>query len=724
MSDVDDLSDSSRAFVDLQPVEDGTVLSMEQETKKLIDAVTHFMPSERIRKTWNSYYVRWTDLNPTLDDRQQALNVLDRALKDSLRMGDNWIALYDGLQRLPIAVNCGTSGSGKTVQLLLAMQHFENNVSPQVPRGKTLYITFNSGRIPPDTIINSEDQDCDTLEVPDIRVHLRILYSAVCRRVECPISLRKFAATVLPVLKSLEQDLSYTVMRTCRAILELKPEENLLIAADELAKLGKEGLVGVVSKEAVSGLKALVDLSTASLVDRKGNSKLGALYVCASAYTAYNPALGIAVGSNRPVYYMPLPPLSVESDDWKLKNLYCGPALTLARTHLWSSQYNARVYSLVLSSLMPAKQQQKISDTKDVPLVDHYGFLSRCGEFLKACRLKEPPVDPYDLLRALFWQVPFDKGTTAFGHIFHAALLADAAGLCCILRDDTAGVDRVYMSPKAVEQLAQGLVTDDPVQCCFVKDVLKLVQALQELPVPPGDEECGKLFEVIMLLAYRCRAASMPEGMSISIEQFLGSKCTIGKDILLRPLRGAVFELPPVTIFPRAACRGHEKFECLPEEQKQNVIINNDEWYNWGPTPLPPPTEYSEGWSSSVDGMHKYNLLFDGLLALPTKGNGKPVLFGFQAKEALSCFTAEKLRKNRSDHLRKAVNEGYNPMERYQFVHVLVEAHQGENPMQLKAEKDPFSIDEAIVSSIHTQKWCPMVAYSSCSARVFRKPTS
>ena len=703
-------------------MEDGTVLSMEQETKKLLDAVTPFMPSERIRKTWNSDYVRWTDLNPTLDDRQQALNVLDRALKDSLRMGDNWITLYDGIQRLPIAVNCGTSGSGKTVQLLLAMQHFENNVSPQVPRGKTLYITFNGGRIPPDTIIKSVDQDCDTSEVPEIRVLLRILYSAVCRRVECPVSLRKFAATLLPMLKSLQQDLSYTVMRTCRAILELKPEENLLIAADELAKLGKEGLVGVVSKEAVSGLKALVELSTASLVDRKGNSKLGALYVCASAYTAYNPALGITVGSNRPVYYMPLPPLSVESDDWKLKNLYCGPALTLARTHLWSSQYNARVYSLVLSSLMQAKQPQIISDTKDVPLVDQDDFLSQCDEFLKACRLKDPPVDPYDLLQALFWPVPFNKGTTAFGHRFHAALLADAAGLCCILRDHTAGVDRVYMSPKAVERLARKSVTIDPVQCCFVKDVLKLVQALQELPAPPGDEECGKLFEVIMLLAYRCRAASMPEEMSI--EEFLGSKCTIDKDILLRPLRGAVFELPPVAIFPRAACRGHEKFKCLPEEQKQNVIISNDEWYNWGPTPLPPPTQHSEGWSSSVDGMHKYNLLFDGLLALPTKGNGKPVLFGFQAKEARSCFSAEKLRKNRSDHLKKAVRKGCNPMKRYQLVHVLVEAHQGENPMQLKAEKAPFSIDEAIVSSIHTQKWCPMVAYSSCSARVFSKPTS
>ena len=56
-------------------------------------------------------------------------------------------------------------------------------------------------------------------------------------------------------------------MQSCCAILQLKPEENLLIAADELATLGKEGQVGEVSKEAVSGLKALVDLLTASLVD-------------------------------------------------------------------------------------------------------------------------------------------------------------------------------------------------------------------------------------------------------------------------------------------------------------------------------------------------------------------------------------------------------------------------------------------------------------------------
>ena len=57
-------------------------------------------------------------------------------------------------------------------------------------------------------------------------------------------------------------------------------------------------------------------------------------------------------------------------------------------------------------------------------------------------------VDALNLVHTLFWPVLFDVQTTAFNHRFHAALLTDAAGLCAILRDLTAGVDHVYMSPK------------------------------------------------------------------------------------------------------------------------------------------------------------------------------------------------------------------------------------------------------------------------------------
>ena len=201
---------------------------------------------------------------------------------------------------MPIAVNCGTSGSGKTVQLKLAMQHFEKS------RGKALYITFNGGVIERGgNAITASSQACDEDEIPEIRVYMRILYSAVCHHgIDDAGSFSDIAAVVVPHLKAIKRNRAIEVVRACRAILELKPEENILIAAGKLATLGKEAAVSEVSKEAVRGLKAL---STASFVDHQGNRQLGALYV---AYSAYNPAKGITVGSNRPVYYMPLPTLS------------------------------------------------------------------------------------------------------------------------------------------------------------------------------------------------------------------------------------------------------------------------------------------------------------------------------------------------------------------------------------------------------------------------------
>lgn len=90
-------------------------------------------------------------------------------------------------------------------------------------------------------------------------------------------TLEDFAAAVVPYLKSRKSNCAVEVMQAFHDILQLKTKE-------------KERAVGEVSEEAMLGLKALVSLSTASLVGRQGNSELGALYVYASAYTAYNPA--------------------------------------------------------------------------------------------------------------------------------------------------------------------------------------------------------------------------------------------------------------------------------------------------------------------------------------------------------------------------------------------------------------------------------------------------
>ncbi|KAL5468839.1 hypothetical protein EMCRGX_G029962 [Ephydatia muelleri] len=202
----------------------------EKNTRSLLEAVSAFL-STKVKPEATDRYLHispqnWNETGkPTLDPCVEALR------KDRIRM--------------PIAVNCGTSGSGKTVQLKLAMQHFEKS------RGKALYITFNGGVIERGgNAITASSQACDEDEIPEIRVYMRILYSAVCRHgIDDAGSFSDIAAVVVPHLKAIKRNRAIDVVRACRAILELKPEENILIAAGELATLGKEAAVCEVSKK-------------------------------------------------------------------------------------------------------------------------------------------------------------------------------------------------------------------------------------------------------------------------------------------------------------------------------------------------------------------------------------------------------------------------------------------------------------------------------------------
>ena len=100
----------------LQTENAGTDLPFDQYTKALLDSIKPFMCDE-MKETMDSFYLKWDNNSPTLDPRIDALYVLDKALEESYSMGDRWECLRQGLMRLPIAVNCGTAGSGKTASL-------------------------------------------------------------------------------------------------------------------------------------------------------------------------------------------------------------------------------------------------------------------------------------------------------------------------------------------------------------------------------------------------------------------------------------------------------------------------------------------------------------------------------------------------------------------------------------------------------------------------------
>ena len=152
------------------------------------------------------------------------------------------------------------------------------------------------------------------------------------------------------------------------------------------------------------------------------------------------------------------------------------------------------------------------------------------------------------------------------------------------------------MSPKAVEQL-NVILSNMHISCrlqfSLVSKMKMLAQALQKIPAPHGNPKCGKL-----LHAYRCHAATMKE--IVCVAEFLGGEACTVEDVCLRPLQGAITELAPVTIFPHAAVCCEDKFDLFLEEEKENSEPGKDNWYNWGPTPLPLPTQHSDGWSSLV----------------------------------------------------------------------------------------------------------------------------
>ena len=80
----------------------------------------------------------------------------------------------------------------------------------------------------------------------------------------------------------------------------------------------------------------------------------------------------------------------------------------------------------------------------------------------------------------------------------------------------------------------------------------------------------------------------------VSVAEFLGGEACTVEDVCLQLLQGAITELAPVTIFPRAAVCGEDKFDLISAEE--NAEPGKDNRYNWGPTLL-----------------HQYNVVCDGL---------------------------------------------------------------------------------------------------------------
>lgn len=221
-----------------------------------------------------------------------------------------WTELEEDRKRVPIACNAGISGSGKTTQLALLCQDF---VAPP-KSGIAVYFTLNG-----DT---SRAQTCDERDMSDDRLARRILHGLVNHRQRLP----NFISQLLEIEQQQtgEQRRSWrfrewlfdSIPQIIRGVYGVDDSTPILIAADELRKWGDEPAVGRSSPAAVDILGGLASISQraaarkAKAMLERSQSVPGSVYIAASTLSVFDPSKAITIGSGRPVYYMPLPPLN------------------------------------------------------------------------------------------------------------------------------------------------------------------------------------------------------------------------------------------------------------------------------------------------------------------------------------------------------------------------------------------------------------------------------
>lgn len=276
---------------------------------------------------------------------------------------------------------------------------------------------------------------------------------------------------------------------------------------------------------------------------------------------------------NKKVHFLPLPPLRLDQHDQSLLLLLKekganNTQLQMARTSLWFAQSNARGLSNTYTALKNADPEELAGKLDKSKAAVANTAESTSQAVANACskRLcgngKANRVEPADFIRTLFWPRDSDFDTK-FSPDMAATLLAEAAGLCSIIRED--GMDRVYAHPSAVRVFCEQMEHGDAHTKTMLAAVIELCKALEELSEVPGQHGSGKLYEKVMFYFLRCRVMTSFD-REISVAELL---CLPTKDALGSVKVAACDPIP----IPRAACN----VACnVDANDKKHVVEAND----------------------------------------------------------------------------------------------------------------------------------------------------
>jgi hypothetical protein len=493
------------------------------------------------------------------------------------------------------------------------------------------------------------------------------------------------------------------VVFICRSVLETNTDVPLMIAADELAKLDPDlPPLGETSPKAVEALKILADISQQAFC-AKGLKSAG-IYIVASAYTAYNPAQGITVGSNRMVFWLPLPPLSLSRGyDKAIQDQVAAPdAKLVARRLLWLKQGNARALVVTFKRLIKDKSRWTMKSYNEDLLCVKGVAGSLVNYFLEACYKQTPKVDAKDLVRCLFWPRPI-KPDGGFLPCMKAALLAEAASLCTIIRRDR--FDSIFIHPTVCRVLCSKILEVETTASQntggFLKSVIRLCENLELLPATTKGSESGKLYERVVTQALVCRLATC------------FNSTIVLKTLLPNNSGGEVFESEiPATL--------EENITCFPRAAEK--LLSNTKLYRNEECPKMPDNPFFTLFTDP------YTTVHDSMISVSSNRH-KGVAIGIQIKEwknNINKENVESFRKHRLMHMewdQLPTSANVSFLNTYEYVFVIVSPNKITEDVkpqssQIVVNGATFALHEAFLTHDDIREWSPMVAYSGCDARV------
>ena len=238
---------------------------------------------------------------------------------------------------------------------------------------------------------------------------------------------------------------------------------------------------------------------------------------------------------------------------------------------------------------------------------------------------------------------------------------------------------------------------------------------LLQVPALPGDAHSGKLYEKIIMQMLVCRvAASFANTTPLS-------------ELIGKPYNDPIFDADVVV----RACSEEKKIKAFPRAAE---LMADGKWRNVACSKMPTPQGAPWHCSESLD---SHNTVVDGLLTLPLAAsvNGKKsVCIGVQNKEhenADEAVRSFRMNKRNSVVDGRPVHLDWGPnnegvvgkfLDPHHFVHTLVTPNAPPTgSMKAFDIRSGRTLHEALITHEDIRRYCPMVAYSACDARVLQE---